>query len=452
MFNGLSAWCRWLFFSAIVILVPLFARAQQDIQVIGGTNPYITIGRNFSWAGSGPGNLNNNFIFHPIDPNEGFCLFIGNNNPTSAHSVSVAVAQSGDPTLNSFQGVTGQWFSVSTVTLFPVSVPAATVVGINYKTTASASITVSFSGATPQAGSPDTVNVFAVQTNQSACGSLPNQAVQGPFQNGTQATNSQQFPVLIGGLAAPGTTSTVGGMRIGTSAPGGLVLDSSICCTFIGNGFINPTSAPISSPNGVNSTVESQMLMQSLPVSTFGVKTGGPALIGGYAKNNILEMATDQATQTAGSSPAWIEEQKVTNPGNATLVVGDYLSASAAINTAYKWAVVSCSAACEFQISNISSAGATCTAVTAHNMQLFNAGVQAFNAQHAAIGGSTACGTQPTTIGAPLFDISLAAGTSTTVDLSGLANFHTTAIGGLGVFNVTSFTGTITASVSVVEQ
>jgi hypothetical protein len=441
-------------FAWALIILPLFcsiARAQQDIIVVGGTNPYIILGRGLAWGGSGTANLNNNFIFSPVDPNQGFCLFLSNNNATSAHSVSIIVSQTGDPALHSYTGITQKWFPVSTTTIFPLSVPASGIVGVNYKTTASAGITVSFSGATTQAGSPDTVDVFAVQTNQSACGSLPNQSVQGPFQNGTQATNAQQFPVLIGGLLSPGTTSTVGGMAIGSNS--GLLIDSGLCCTMLGGGFINVSSAPVVMPNGRSSLGELPAVTQMLPVTTFGVKTGGPALLGGYTKTSILEMATDQASLGAGSMPAWVENQKATNPAAGQFIVGDYLTTSAAINLAWKWATVSCSAACEFQISNISSGGATCTAVTAHNLQLWGNTAEAFNVNHVAIGGSTACGTQPTVAGAPLFDISLAAGTSYTVDLSGFVDFHQgTSIAGIGVFNVSALTGTMSASISVVEQ
>ena len=207
MLNTFRSLRSWAVIAWALFLVPMLARAQQDIQVISGNNPYIALGRNLAWGGSGVGNLNNNFIFHPTDPNIGFCLFLANNNPSSSHSVSVAVSQTGDPNQTSFQGQTGKWFNVPTVTSFPTTVAANTVVGINYKTTASANIAVQFSGATTQAGSPDTVNIFAVQTNQSACGSLAANSVQGVYQNGTNVTNAQDFPLIVGGLQQPGSTS-----------------------------------------------------------------------------------------------------------------------------------------------------------------------------------------------------------------------------------------------------
>ena len=213
----------------LVTLLSLCAVAQQDIVIVGGTSPYIVIGRGLNWSGSGFGNIQNNFIFTPTGPDVGFCLFLQNNNPTSAHSVTVAVAQTGDPGLKSFQGVTGKWNTVPTSSTFPISVPAGTVSGINYKTSASANITVTFSGTSAQAGAPDTVDVFAVQTTQSSCGALASNSVQGVYTNGANVTNAQNFPVLVGGYASPGVTGSALGAHIGTTGQGWLI-DGGVCC------------------------------------------------------------------------------------------------------------------------------------------------------------------------------------------------------------------------------
>lgn len=439
------------FLLAALVLASTFAIAQQDITVVSGTNPYIILGRGLQWGGSGPGNLNNNFIFHPTDPNVGFCLFLANNNPSSAHTVTVAVFQTGDPGLNNFTGFTGRWFSVATTTAFPVNTAASTTTGINYKTTASAGITVAFSGGSTLGGSPDTVDVFAVQTNQSSCGSLPTNSVQGPYNQGATITPAQQFPVLIGGIPLPGSTSSVQGFAIGTQANGFILDGRAAGAGTLGNNFQPATN--FISPQGVKvGGVQSEMLLSVCPVSTFGNISSARVLCG-YAKNSILEMATDMASITGGSMPAWNISTKVTNPTGNSLVVGDILNTSSAINVAYKAATISCSVACEFQIFPVSSAGTTCTAVTPQNLNVNQGAHLAFNANHSAIGGSPACAAQPTTSGAFLYDIFLAAGTSYTVDLTGFVdvkNAGTTQ--GLAVFNVTGFTGVIAASVNLVEQ
>lgn len=452
---GLLGWlsAHWESLTVVLVFALLLvsARAQtpQDIQVIGGTNPYIIIGRGIAWSGSGPGNLNNNFIFSPVDPNQGFCLFLSNNNPSSSHNVTVAVAQTGDPALKFFQGFAQKWFTVPTVTAFPVTVPALGIVGINYKTTASAGITVSFSGAILQAGSPDTVDVFAVQTNQSACGSLSSNSVQGVAQQGTTEVLTNQFPVQIGGLVAPGSSTTVQTFTVGTQGNGFLQDARAFGASTVGNGFQavgNYGTPQVSKGPGIQ--VES--IQSVIPISTFGSKNA-VKFLGGYAKSNFLEMASDMASITGGSMPGWGIFGKVTNPGAGGLIVGDVLSTTATVNVAYKSAVLNCSAACELQIFPISSAGSACTAVTPQNLNVFGGARLGFGSGHTAIQGT--CTTNPTTNGAALYDLFLAAGTSYTIDLTGWIdenNSGTTE--GLAVFNVTALTGTASATFTLAEE
>jgi hypothetical protein len=425
--------------------------AQTDNFISSGNvSPYLTLGRGLNWGGSGPNTIGQSFIFNPLDPNQGFCVFVFNNNTTSSHSFTLTVAQTGDPSVRTYFGNTQRWTNVATQSSFPFTVPANSLAGINYKTTASAAIVISFSGNSTQAGSPDTADVFTVQTNQSSCGSLPVNSVQGPFQQGANVTLQQQFPVLVGGLAGPGSTSAVRGLSLGQQN-GGIVLDSTASGSdTLGNNFAN--AANFANPQGIKSGgLAAPLLISVCPVSTFG-NISTARILCGYAKNSILEMATDMASITGGSMPAWNLFQKVTNPGANTLVVGDILNTSAAINVAYKTAVVGCSAACEFSIVRMTSAGTTCTAVTPQNLNVYGGATLAFNANHSAIGGSTACGAQPTTA-ATMYDISLAAGTSTTVDLTGWVDVHNSGTTqGLAIFNVSALTGTITGTINLVEQ
>jgi hypothetical protein len=437
----------WLAIAWILFLVPLLARAQQDIQVIGGTNPYIQIGRGLSWGGIGIGNLNNNFIFHPIDPNEGFCLFLGNNNPSSAHSVTVAVSQSGDPSLNQFNGVQGQWFNVPTVTAFPTSVPANTVVGINYKTTASATIAVSFSGATTQAGSPDTVNVFAVQTNQSSCGNLPVNSVQGPFQQNSTVTLTSQFPLLIGGLTAPGSTSTAQGMHLGTNG-NGLLIDGGVCCQAFASGFQSNPAGSFSNFKTANGTsTELETVIDNFSMGFIGAKGVAP----GYVANDFLEVATNQFYLTASANPAFTVFGRAVNPAANTTIIHNFDKVNSTVNPAYKRLILSCSAACEIFVNRTSAQGTTCTALTIQNMQLGNGGtVQAANANDVA---ENACATQPT-VTYTFMDVQLGAGATQVIDLTGFVNFHSSTNGaGLSVVeNSTVAAGNVSATLEFMEQ
>ena len=432
---------------ALLLAAPAFA--QQDIQVIGGTNPYVIIGRNINWAGSGPGNLNNNFIFSPIDPNEGFCLFLANKNTTSAHSVSVSVTQTGDPSLKTFIGQSGRWFNVPTTTTFPTSVPSSTTVGINYKTTASANVTVSFSGATAQAGSPDTLDIFAVQTNQSSCGSLSTNVVQGPYQNGTTATNAQQFPVLVGGSLDPGTTGPVAMSHIGSFGQGWL-LDGGVCCQAWASGFVtaanmsSSTFTNLKSANG-NST-EGETIVDVFPMGSLGPKGFGA----GYVRTNFLEEATDQNFLTQSNQAAWVVLGKLTNPASGAMILSQFSTIANPTNPAFKDLILSCSAACELTVGRITARGTTCTTLTPQSLQTGNGGtVLNPNAADITENGCTGAATAATL----MYDLNLAAGIPARIDLSGFVNFHNAGQGsGIQVLVVTGITGVTTASLTWMEQ
>lgn len=436
-------------FAAILGLLGAFslcAWAQQDIKVVSGSNPYTIIGRSINWGGSGIGNLNNNFIFQPLDPNQGFCLFLSNNNPSNSHTVSVSVFQTGDPGLTNFQGFAQKWFGVATVTAFPVTVPTLGIVGINYKTTASAGITVVFSGATTAAGSPDTLDVFAVQTNQSACGSLPINSVQGPFQQNATVTLAQQFPVLVGGVTSPGSTGSAQMAHMGNNGNGWL-LDGGVCCQAFASGFqSNPAGNFSNFKAASGASTELEGVIDNFSMGFFGAKGTAP----GFVKTNMLEIATDQFWATQSNTPAWVVLGKLTNPATGATLLSQFLTNVSAVNTALKNLVLTCSAACELLVTRTTARGTTCTALTPQNLQFGNNGVQL--APVAADVSENACTGAPAA-GTSMYDVSLAAGVPLTLDMSGFANFHqATAGSGWQVQVVTGFTGVGTASITWVEQ
>src|SRR5882757_3887908 len=84
----------WLAFFLLLGLVftNQVAHAQQDI-TISGINPYTVIGRNLVWGASGPGGVNNNFIFTPPSTDSAVCVYFTNKNPTNAHTVNLVVDQ-----------------------------------------------------------------------------------------------------------------------------------------------------------------------------------------------------------------------------------------------------------------------------------------------------------------------------------------------------------------------
>jgi hypothetical protein len=433
---------------ALVLLALLVcsspARAQQDIPVVSGTSPYVVIGRGINWGGSGPGNLGNNFIFSVTDPNEGFCLFILNNNPTSNHSFTVTVAQTGDPSLTHYQGNTGQWFTVPTSTTFPVTVLNSGIVGINYKTTASASVAVVFSGNSTQSGSPDTASVFAVQTNQSACGSIPTNSVQGPQNQGTTMTSTNQFPVIIGGVTQPGTTSTVYPFVVGSSGAGGMLMDASTCCQALANSPQNQTNYKEVRAYGAGA--EAPAIYDVATMSNLGTK----GVMGGYVKTKKMEAFSDMEQIGASSIFGWAALGKLTNPTAGQILLVHFLSNTSTVNAAYDLLVLNCSAACEITVSSVSTGGSGCTAITPQNLQVGNGqSVQAPNAQDTT---ANACTTVPTVVHT-FYDIPAGANQYTVVDLSGFLNFHNaTTGGGIDVAVVSAFTGVATATLYWVEE
>ena len=420
--------------------------AQTDNFIsAGSTSPYLTLGRALQWGGTGPGTVGQSFIFNPLDPNQGFCVFFFNNNPTNAHSFTLTVAQSGDPGVKTYFGNTQRWVNVATSTSFPASVSANSVLGINYKTTASAVIVISVTGNALAGGSPDTADIFTVQTNQSSCGTIPVNSVQGPYQQNANATLAQQFPVLIGGVSNPGSTSTVRGLAAG--ANGGFIWDGVNPNALLGNGFQSTPTSIFLSPTAVQLGTDTTAMAHVYPVCTFG----GKGVTGGCIRTNILEMASDMFNIPSNAVPGWTAFGKITNPAAAATLLSQFLAVGAVVNAAYKTLVLSCSAACELAVYKITARGTVCTAITPQNLQIGNNQTQqTLNASDFV---ENACTGTPT-LSTQLYDINLGAGTPFNLDLSGLANFHTGLAtgGGLMVQVVTGITGIASASMTFVEQ
>lgn len=431
--------------SCLLSLFPTKVEAQTDNFIASGsTSPYLVLGRGLVWGGQGLGTVGQNFIFHPVDPNQGFCVFVFNNNPSNSHSFSITVAQTGDPAIQTYQGNTSHWVAVPTTQTFPISVLNNSLLGVNYKTTASAGIVISFTGNATAAGSPDTADIFTVQTSQSSCGAIPSNTVQGPTLQGQTQTSTSQFPVQIGGVTSPGTTSTVEPFAVGSTGPGGFLMDSNTCCQLLSNSPVSQsTFGEVKSIHA--GAVQSPAQYNS--ISTVGLGVRG--LYGGGVKVNFLEWTSDINQITASGVLGWVAMGKVTNPA-ANGVIFEHFNLLGATNMAYKTLILSCSAACEMIVNQIAARGTTCTALTPQNLQIGNNNVQATpNANDIT---ENACGTPPT-LGHAMYDIPLAAGQTITIDLTGFVNFHNAAgSGGFVVETAGAITGVATASLSWVEE
>jgi hypothetical protein len=78
-----------------------------DVRIPGGAT-YQTVGRAMPWAGTGQGNLNNNYIMDVVSPSSGMCVNVQNND-TAAHTYTLTAFETSDLQLVTYTGVTGRW-------------------------------------------------------------------------------------------------------------------------------------------------------------------------------------------------------------------------------------------------------------------------------------------------------------------------------------------------------
>jgi hypothetical protein len=159
---------RWLL-GALLACVVAGQAAAQDTSI---TTPslYLDIDRNNAWA-----NINKVYTFNPRNPDQSQCLYVHNQNPTSAHTITIAVFQTGDSQVTSYTGNTDRYIQV---TLSGTTTPSAVTLttgalatqSLYWRSVASARVAIQISGSTTQAGSPDNVDLFVVQTTQTNCG------------------------------------------------------------------------------------------------------------------------------------------------------------------------------------------------------------------------------------------------------------------------------------------
>jgi hypothetical protein len=147
------------------------AYAQQDITV-NGRGPYVDLGRGLKWTGSGAGAINNNFLFSPLSPDLGTCVFVANTD-VSLHTFALAVYHTGDPRKIAFGANTAAWVqdgSTMAAVTFGSGNAGATL-GNYYPPSGAARMAVSITGGTGS-GAAD---VYVVQTTAAACSGQFNQ-------------------------------------------------------------------------------------------------------------------------------------------------------------------------------------------------------------------------------------------------------------------------------------
>lgn len=185
-----------------IICILLFAGSGLADKLVNTRGPYIILGRSLTWAST----INDTWLIQPINPDQGICIFVANNNPTTAHTFTLAVHQTGDPLVNSYTGNTGRYVADTVQgTYSPVPIGGMTTAYVH--TSAAARIAITISGATVETGTPDTGDVYIVQTSSDSCG-----PVQGGAMS-TQGTNPigdvfSQNPLVIAGTDYAGRVKT----------------------------------------------------------------------------------------------------------------------------------------------------------------------------------------------------------------------------------------------------
>ncbi len=436
---------RRIFRALVLVALAVPAFAQSDI-FITGTNAYTILGRGLAW-GTG---VNNNFIFTPLNPNTQVCVYVTNNNPTNSHSFTLALYQAGDPQVKTFQNLPAKWAASGSVQSFPITVNAASTVGVFFNVTAAAQLTAKFTGTSSAGGSPDTADIFAVQTTAGACGLTSGVPVSvvGAIVQGTTQPATQQFPIPIAGYQNPGQNSALLGFHVGHN--NGFILDGGNP-SLIGNGF----KVNFANFSGVWSTKgggsDQEAILNVIPICTFGGGLGSAGgFTGGCVKTNPLEVATDQFNIPGSSTPAFNVLGKITNPAAGATILHQFFQQNSTVNGAYKWLILSCSAACELTVNRTSAQGTTCTALTPRNLQLGNGNTTKAPATQDVA--ENACATAPTAT-YTLEDLQLPAGGVYQLDLAGFVNgLSASAGGGIDVISVGAVTGIVTATLQYVEQ
>lgn len=237
---------------------------------INPTSAVYPISTSLVWGASGTGAFNNTFFFSPLSPSESVCVYIYNNNTTNAHTFKTSINVTANPSEKTPSDGTWNQAAVTTNMNAPISPGVAS--NISASVSGAALIAVEFSGASTQAGSPDTASVVVVQT-QGSCfsgqntSSAPstNAISQEPIQaysdslssgfaglgmNPSPTGSSTQLVVFNAGaktdyfskliLANDSTSAAI--FEIGTSTTAGLTCTSTTAYNLKGGSSISSTS------------------------------------------------------------------------------------------------------------------------------------------------------------------------------------------------------------------
>lgn len=259
---------KYLYLALIILISSFTLQAQQD-QIVNGRNTNLTIAKNVPWI-----NLaSQTYIMAPLGPDYGFCVSMINNNPTSSHTFTVATFQTGDNDVSDFTHNTGRFASL-TVVGNPSPIAASTTQTFFVRSNGASKIAFQFAGGITQAGSPDTVDIFAVQTTAAGCGTVNPQTGQAYT------------------LATPGTGTS-------SASPIMAVSDGLGAAFALPFSVVNPANnAYINSLEGSNLTNNKTLYLDKIIVST---TSAAPIQINFYEYNSLLATGCGVGGPLAGN-------------------------------------------------------------------------------------------------------------------------------------------------------
>ena len=143
--------------AAILFCVPVRA---NDVQ-INPVGPVFPI-NNLVWGSSGAQGFNNNYFFAPLSQNESTCVYVYNNNTTSAHTFIASIVITANN--NEKTPSDGTWLSSATSNGIVSAISPGIPGGLGGNVSGASLVSINLSGSSTQTGSPDTASVIIVQT------------------------------------------------------------------------------------------------------------------------------------------------------------------------------------------------------------------------------------------------------------------------------------------------
>jgi hypothetical protein len=161
--------------------------------------------RNLVWGSATNGGVNNNFWFSPLFSSGSVCVYIHNNNTTSAHPVNVQITVTGSPEETTPSD--GNWNSYGPASALTVGASPSPNGLVGAAISGAVLVSVNISGSTTLTGSPETANVTIAQTANGNCmvTSVGNKSTTNNVYNYAHMTGSETLIVK----ATPGTLHTL---------------------------------------------------------------------------------------------------------------------------------------------------------------------------------------------------------------------------------------------------